>query len=51
MGEVRLEGRWQVSRLTKIDTSMGDVTIDLTQAEFDDWESRLPSTPTWGRSP
>ena len=36
MGEVRLEGRWQVSRLTKIDTGMGGVTIDLTQAEFDD---------------
>jgi hypothetical protein len=36
MGEVCLEGRWQVSRLTKIDTGMGGVTIDLTQAEFDD---------------
>jgi len=36
MGEVRLEGRWQVSRLTKIDTGMGGVTIDLSQAEFDD---------------
>jgi Cell wall-active antibiotics response 4TMS YvqF len=36
MGEVRLEGRWQVSRLTKIDTGMGSVTIDLSQAEFDD---------------
>jgi Cell wall-active antibiotics response LiaF, C-terminal len=35
MGEVRLEGRWQVSRLTKIDTGMGGVTIDLTRAEFD----------------
>ena len=41
MGEVRLEGRWQVSRLTKIDTSMGDVTIDLTQAEFDDWDIEI----------
>ena len=37
MGEVRLEGRWQVGRLTKIDTGMGSVTIDLSQAEFDDW--------------
>ena len=36
MGEVRLEGRWQASRLTKIDTGMGSVTIDLSQAEFDD---------------
>ena len=38
MGEVRLEGRWQVSRLTKIDTGIGPVTIDLSQAEFDDWD-------------
>src|SRR5215469_13760269 len=41
MGEVRLEGRWQVSRLTKIDTGMGDVTIDLAQAEFDDWDIEI----------
>jgi hypothetical protein len=41
MGEVRLEGHWQVSRLTKIDTSMGSVTIDLTQAEFDDREVEI----------
>jgi hypothetical protein len=41
MGEVRLEGRWQASRLTKIDTGMGDVTIDLSQAEFDDWDIEI----------
>jgi hypothetical protein len=41
MGEVRLEGRWQVSRLTKIDTGMGGVTIDLGQAEFDDWDVEI----------
>ncbi len=41
MGEVRLEGRWQVSRLTKIDTGMGAVTIDLSQAEFDDWDVEI----------
>ena len=41
MGEVRLEGRWQVSRLTKIDTGMGPVTIDLSQAEFDDWDVEI----------
>jgi hypothetical protein len=38
MGEVRLESRWQVGRLTKIHTGMGAVTIDLTEAEFDDWD-------------
>ena len=41
MGEVRLEGRWQVSRLTKIETGMGSVTIDLSQAEFDDWDVEI----------
>ena len=41
MGEVRLEGRWQVSRLTKIDTGMGSVTIDLSQAEFDAWDVEI----------
>jgi Cell wall-active antibiotics response 4TMS YvqF len=41
MGEVRLEGRWQASRLTKIDTGMGGVTIDLSQAEFDDWDIEI----------
>jgi Cell wall-active antibiotics response 4TMS YvqF len=38
MGEVRLDGRWQVSRITKINVGMGSVTIDLTGAEFDDWD-------------
>lgn len=43
MGEVRLEGRWQVGRLTKIRTGMGwgAVTIDLTEAEFDDWDVEI----------
>jgi len=38
VGEVRLDGRWQVGRLTKISADVGSVLIDLTQAEFDDWE-------------
>lgn len=41
MGEVRLDGRWQVSRLTSIRTGMGSVTIDLTEAEFDDWDVEI----------
>ena len=41
MGEVRLTGRWQVGRLTNIRTSMGAVTVDLTEAEFDDWEVEI----------
>jgi hypothetical protein len=41
MGEVRLDGRWQVGRMTKIDTGMGAVIVDLTQAEFDDWDVEI----------
>ena len=41
MGEVRLDGRWQVSRVTKISVGMGAVTIDLTGAEFDDWDVEI----------
>lgn len=41
MGEVRLEDRWQVGRVTKISTGMGAVTIDLTDAEFDDWDVEI----------
>ena len=51
MGEVRLEGRWQVSRLTKIDTGMGPVTIDLSQAEFDDWDVEIVVHTHMGQSP
>ena len=41
MSDVRLKGRWQVGRLTKISTGMGAVTIDLTEAEFDDWDVKI----------
>jgi hypothetical protein len=41
MAEVRLQGHWQLSRSTKIETGMGSVTIDLTQAEFDDWDVEI----------
>ena len=41
MGEVRLDGPWQVGHLTTIDTAMGSVIVDLTEAEFDDWEVEI----------
>ena len=41
MGEVRLKGRWQVGRLTKIRTGTGMVIIDLTEAEFDAWDVEI----------
>jgi len=49
MGEVRLTGRWQVGRLTNIGTRMGAVTIDLTEAEFDDWEVEIVVHTTMGQ--
>jgi hypothetical protein len=48
MGEVRLKGRWQVGRLTKIRTGAGKVTIDLTEAEFDDWDVEIVVHTTMG---
>jgi DUF1707 SHOCT-like domain/Cell wall-active antibiotics response LiaF, C-terminal len=41
MGEVHLEGRWQVSRVNTISVGMGTVTIDLSDAEFDDWDVEI----------
>jgi hypothetical protein len=48
MGEIRLEGRWQVGRLTKIDAGMATVTIDLSKAEFDDWDVEIIVHATMG---
>lgn len=48
MSEVRLEGRWQVSRTTKISAGMGPVTIDLTGAEFDDRDVEIVVHTTMG---
>jgi hypothetical protein len=48
MGELRLEGRWQVGRLTKINALLGAVTIDLSEAEFDDWEVEIVVHTTVG---
>jgi len=41
MGEVRLDGRWQVGYRTKIIAGMGAVVVDLTEAEFDAWEVEI----------
>jgi hypothetical protein len=48
MGEVRLKGRWQVGRLTRIETRTGMVTIDLTEAEFDDLNVEIVVHTTMG---
>jgi hypothetical protein len=41
LGHVRLDGRWQVGRVTTVTSEMGHVFIDLCEAEFDDWEVEL----------
>jgi hypothetical protein len=38
---VRLVGRWQVGRRTRVEAEIGSVTIDLCDAEFDDREVDL----------
>jgi len=48
MGEVRLEGRWQVGRVTTIHAGMATITIDLTEAEFDDWDVEIVVHATMG---
>ncbi|MCU1491108.1 MAG: hypothetical protein JWM85_2513 [Acidimicrobiaceae bacterium] len=41
MNGVRLEGRWQVGSVTSIESDMGSVTVDMTEAEFDDLDVDL----------
>ncbi len=41
VGAVRLDGRWQVGRRTEISGGMGAVVVDLTEAEFDDWDVEI----------
>jgi hypothetical protein len=35
--DIRLAGRWQVARTTKVQTGPSKINVDLTEAEFDDW--------------
>lgn len=36
IGRLRLTGNWQLARQTHISADLGSITLDLTQAEFDD---------------
>ncbi|MEY2426575.1 MAG: hypothetical protein QOI61_2147 [Actinomycetota bacterium] len=40
-GDIRLRGRWQVARKTKVQTGPSKIIIDLTEAEYDDWNIDL----------
>jgi hypothetical protein len=39
--DIRLAGRWQVARTTKVQTGPSKIIIDLTEAEFDEWNIDL----------
>ncbi len=47
-GKLRLTGRWQVARQTHVSADLGSVTIDLTEAEFDDNVIDLHVYTGWG---
>jgi hypothetical protein len=36
VGRLRLEGMWQLARHTHVSAEVGNVTLDLTEAEFDE---------------
>lgn len=36
VGRLRLAGRWQLARETHVSADLGSISLDLTQAEFDD---------------
>jgi hypothetical protein len=46
--DIRLGGRWQVGRVTKIQTGPSKIVVDLTDAEFDDWNIDLTCQTGFG---
>jgi hypothetical protein len=48
VGRLRLAGWWQVARQTHVSADLGSVTIDLTEAEFDDHVVDLHVYSGWG---
>ncbi len=47
-GRLRIEGRWQLARETRISVELGSVTVDLTDAELDDRVVDLRVYTGWG---
>jgi hypothetical protein len=47
-GRLRLAGRWQVGKQTHVSADLGSVTIDLSEAEFDDNVIDLHVYTGWG---
>jgi hypothetical protein len=48
IGRLRLTSRWQVARQTHISADLGSITIDLSEAEFDDDVIDLHVYTGWG---
>jgi Cell wall-active antibiotics response 4TMS YvqF len=48
-GRLRLARQWQVARETHVSAQLGNVRIDLTEAEFDDHIIDLHVYSGWGR--
>jgi hypothetical protein len=46
---IHLTGRWQLARDTTVSTATGSITIDLTEAEFDDRQCHARDTERHGR--
>jgi hypothetical protein len=47
-GRLRLYGRWQLARQTSVRAELGSVTVDLTDAVFDDRVVDLSIYTGWG---
>jgi Domain of unknown function (DUF1707) len=48
IGRLRLDGRWQVGKQTHVSADMGSITIDLSEAQFDDDVIDLHVYTGWG---
>jgi hypothetical protein len=48
LGRLRLAGKWQVARETHISADLGSISLDLTEAEFDDHVIDLHIYTGWG---
>lgn len=48
IGRMRVAGRWQVAKETHINADLGSITIDLSEAEFDDNVIDLHVYTGWG---
>jgi len=46
--DIKRRGRWQVPRLLRVRTGPSQIRLDLTEAEFDDWEVAIDASSDLG---